>query len=80
MPYKCLVQLRGCTDLEKIAEKFGGKVLFTKDGIDVYFEDVNDARRYLSRIRKIAKVKVKMSMKHPKIFFYSVKCYEDEVG
>ncbi|MCS7121011.1 MAG: hypothetical protein NZ895_00180 [Archaeoglobaceae archaeon] len=77
--YPCLVQLRSCKNLEKFAEKFGGKIVSVeKGGVDVYFEDVNDARRYISRIKKFAKVRIKMSIKQPKIFFYSVRCLDED--
>jgi len=33
-------------------------------GIDVYFEDVNTARRFLSKIKKIVKVDIKSSTRY----------------
>ena len=89
MKHPCLVQLRGCDDeVVKLAEKFGGKVEVSKHGSDVYFEDVNDARKFISRLGKLRRVKTKMSTSYAGLrrgrvrvlFVYSVRCDEVESG
>ncbi len=52
-----------------------------KEGVDIYFSDVNDARKALSKIKKLGEVSIKMSTKYAglrrgrvRVFFvYSLK-------
>ncbi|MET1123737.1 MAG: hypothetical protein ABWW66_00545 [Archaeoglobaceae archaeon] len=85
LKHPCVVQLRGCEELAKLAEKFGGKI-DRSEGVDVYFEDVNDARRFISRIKKLGKFRVKLSSSYAGVrggrvrvlFVYSVRRDEDQ--
>jgi NMD protein affecting ribosome stability and mRNA decay len=40
------------------------EILKTKHGIDIYFSDVNDARRYISMIKRLQNFQIKMSTKY----------------
>ncbi len=66
MKHPALLQFRG--DISKVrghVRKLNGvEVVENKYGMDVYFEDVNDARRFLSRIRKIVRAEIKSSTKY----------------
>ncbi len=87
MKHPCVIQLRNCelkTAL-RLAEKFGGSFEKVEGGADVYFEDVNDARKYLSKLRKLMRFRTKMSTSYAGLrrgrvrvlFVYSVRCDED---
>jgi len=62
---------------KKFAIDYGGEF----EGLDVYFSDVNDARKFISKLRKVFKFKIKMSTEYigmvrrkKKIFFvYSLR-------
>ncbi|MBE8540276.1 hypothetical protein ICJ57_09165 [Geoglobus acetivorans] len=64
--HPALIQLRGnVKKLEKFIEKLEGvEIVENKYGVDIYFEDVNDARQAISKIKKLAKVKIKSSTKY----------------
>ncbi len=67
--HPCKIQIR---DLEvrkleiakNIASKMGAEIEQVKNGLDIYFEDVNDARLFISRLKKSARFKTKMSTKY----------------
>lgn len=57
------VQLRGF-DREEISEilKLGEfEVVHSEDGLDLFFEDVNEARRFISKVKKRFRVSSRMS-------------------
>lgn len=60
------IQLRGFTDeeilkiLEK-AEEFEKEVFRMKNGIDLFFEDVEIARRFISKLKRDFRFEIKMS-------------------
>lgn len=58
------IQLRGFSeeDLEKIYEKvLNGEIIKTRDGIDVFFQSVEDARLFISKIKRLHKIEIKFS-------------------
>lgn len=60
------IQLRGFDDFEiskliKKAEEFKFEVIKTKFGVDIFFESVDDARMFISKIQKEFRVEKKMS-------------------
>ncbi len=67
--HPCKVQLRdfdaeSAEVARKIAMKFDPEVMDGKYGMDLYFRDVNDARRFISKLRKSLRFKkfnIKMS-------------------
>ncbi len=69
MKHPTILQIRGSIDDEKVerilrvVEKFGDEfeVERTKDGVDVYFSDVNVARNVISKLNRIFDADVKMS-------------------
>ncbi|MFN3384903.1 MAG: NMD3-related protein [Archaeoglobaceae archaeon] len=77
------VQLRGFDSEEisailKLSEK--AKVIRSKDGIDLFFENVEDARLFISKLKRKFKIKSRMSTeslgfnsKARYLFVYSVK-------
>ncbi len=66
MKHPAVIQLRGnYKRAEKIIEKLENvEVVREKFGIDVYFEDVNDARLLISRIKKLFDVEIKSGTKY----------------
>ena len=69
LAHPCKVQLRSFNYDElklarKIAEKFKISVEEGKTGLDIYFEDVNEARRYISKLKKILNFILKMSTEY----------------
>ncbi len=78
MTHPCKVQLRDFSikDVEiakKIAKDFGAEI----EGLDLYFDDVNTARIFISKLKKFSKFKVKMSTeyigKKKILFVYSLR-------
>ncbi len=64
MRYPSLVQIRGKVDgetVKSLAAKFEGLIEISEDGIDVFFDDVNKARMFLSRLKRIVRGEVRMS-------------------
>lgn len=58
MKHPAIVQVR--TEIEKaleIAKKFVTEVERREDGVDIYFEDVNEARRFISVFKRATKRK-----------------------
>ncbi|WP_456328077.1 NMD3-related protein [Archaeoglobus sp.] len=43
--------------------KFNAEIERVKNGVDIYFEDVNDARRFISVLKKLSNFEVKFSTK-----------------
>ncbi len=66
MKHPAVIQLRGnYKRAEMIIEKLENvEVVREKFGIDVYFEDVNDARLLISRIKKLFDVEIKSGTKY----------------
>ncbi len=67
MMHPCIVQLRGFEDLEdifSIARKYNATFEDVGSGIDMYFEDVNEARRFISVLKKLRRFEVKFSTKY----------------
>lgn len=77
------VQLRGF-DKEEISEILKlvreSEIISSKNGLDIFFEDVNDARFFISKLKKKFKVSSKMSTESlgfksraRRLFVYSVR-------
>ena len=72
MKHPTILQIRGNLDegklneILKIVERFGEEfeVERAKDGLDIYFSDVNVARNVISKLKKMFKAEVKMSTKY----------------
>jgi len=67
--HPCIVQVRDVQQdkidmLEKMALKRSAEVERTKNGLDIYFEDVNEARKFISSLKKSMKFRIKMSTKY----------------
>jgi len=64
--HPALIQLRGnISGIEEMVEKFEGiSVIRNKHGLDVYFEDVNSARRFISKLKRSKKFRIKSSTKY----------------
>jgi len=67
-----ILQIRGRLDenrlneILKIVERFGEEfeVERARNGLDIYFSDVNVARNVISKLKKMFKAEVKMSTKY----------------
>ena len=57
------VQLRGFDEIEieNVLKAANAEVLKVKEGVDLYFSDVNDARFFISKLKRLFRVKIKMS-------------------
>lgn len=60
------IQLRGFDELEvskvlKRAEEFKAEILRTEHGFDLFFEDVENARLFISKLQKDLRFEKKMS-------------------
>lgn len=57
------VQLRGFDEkeVEGMLKAVDAEIVKVKDGIDLYFADVNDARLFISKLKRLFSLKVKMS-------------------
>ncbi len=66
MKHPALIQFRGNVEgIDRMIEKLDEvEVVRNKYGIDVYFEDVNTARRFLSKVKKLRPAIVKSSTKY----------------
>ena len=66
MKHPAVIQLRGnYKKIERILERLENvEIVREKHGIDVYFEDVNDARMLISKIKKLFNVEVKSGTKY----------------
>lgn len=59
MKHPAVVQVRLEVDKAlEIAKKFVTEVEETKNGVDIYFEDVNDARKFISMFKRVTKKKI----------------------
>lgn len=63
------IQLRGFSESEisrvlKMAEKFESQIFKTEHGVDLFFEDVQNARRFISRLKKEFQVAKRMSIEN----------------
>jgi len=86
--HPALLQFRGNTSKVKkhINKLRGVEIEENRYGIDVYFEDVNDARAFLSKIKKVIKADVKSSTKYAGLrkgrvrwfFTYSVRIRDED--
>ncbi len=87
MKHPAVVQVR--TEVEKaldVAKKFETEIERVKGGVDIYFEDVNDARRFISIFKRVVgkKISVKSSTSYAGLrkgrvrylFTYSLKEHE----
>ncbi len=68
MMHPCIVQIRDANGevLErsvKLARKFVTEIEWIKNGIDIYFEDVRDARKFISTLKRLSRFDVKFSTK-----------------
>jgi len=85
--HPCIVQLRGIRPeklelVGKFASRTKAEIELHEKGIDIYFEDVNEARTFISRLKKLMNFRVKMSTKYAGIrgsrvrvlFVYSLRC------
>ncbi len=68
MMHPCIVQIRNADGevLErsvKLARKFVTEIEWIKNGIDIYFEDVRDARKFISTLKRLSRFDVKFSTK-----------------
>ncbi len=69
MKHPAILQLRGkysdiFEEILSIGKNYECWVDRKKEGIDIYFSDVNEARKVISKIKKIKKAKLKMSTKY----------------
>ena len=67
--HPAIIQLRGNANLNqihKIIEKTCEEFVFekVKEGTNIYISDVNEARRAISKIKKLANVEIKTSTKY----------------
>ncbi len=67
--HPCIIQIRDITPekleiVRNMALKRDAEVESSKNGIDIYFEDVNEARKFISKLRKSMKFRIKMSTKY----------------
>lgn len=85
--HPCLVQIRGVNEelmnrVTSLASKFKVELDWLRNGVDIYFEDVNDARKFISTLKKFSKFDLKMSTKYAGLrrgrvrvlFVYSLRC------
>ena len=68
MMHPCIVQIRDANGevLERsvrLARKFVTEIDRIKNGIDVYFEDVREARKFISTLKRLSRFDVKFSTK-----------------
>ena len=68
MMHPCIVQIRDANGevLErsvKLARKFVTEIDRIKNGIDIYFEDVREARKFISTLKRLSRFDVKFSTK-----------------
>lgn len=67
--HPCIIQIRDMQPekieiVKNMALKRNAKVESSKYGLDIYFEDVNEARKLISKIKKSMKFRIKMSTKY----------------
>jgi len=67
--HPCIVQVRDVQHdkietVKKMALKRNAEVERVKNGLDIYFEDVNEARKFISKLKKSMKFRIKMSTKY----------------
>ncbi len=68
MKHPCIVQIRDVdenvlTDIISKAKKFNVVVNHVKNGTDIYFENVNEARKFISTLKKLSDFNIKFSTK-----------------
>ncbi len=68
MMHPCIVQIRDVNEslinrAVSIAKKFNTEIDRLKNGVDVYFEDVNNARKFISILKKFSNFDIKFSTK-----------------
>ncbi len=66
MKHPALLQFRGNVSkvMNHINKLENVEIEKNRYGVDVYFEDVNTARRFLSKIRKIVRADIKSSTRY----------------
>jgi len=67
--HPCIVQVRDIKSekieiVRNMALKRNAEIEDSKNGLDIYFEDVNEARKFISKLRKSMRFKIKMSTKY----------------
>jgi len=67
--HPCIIQVREVQPekieiVRNMALKRNAKVESSKHGLDIYFEDVNEARKLISKLRKAMKFRIKMSTRY----------------
>ncbi|WP_330999837.1 NMD3-related protein [Archaeoglobus neptunius] len=69
MNHPCIIQVRDVKPekikiVKTMALKTNAKIESSRYGLDIYFEDVNEARKLISKLRKTMKFRIKMSTKY----------------
>lgn len=93
LKHPALIQFRGDFDrkmVEVILSRQTGnyEIETSEHGLDVYFEDVNDARFFISKLKKNMKFRQKLSVNYAglrngrvrKFFVYSLRFYDEAGG
>ena len=67
--HPCIIQVRDVKRekmeiVRNMALKRNAEIEDSKNGLDIYFEDVNEARKFISKLRKSMRFKIKMSTKY----------------
>jgi len=67
--HPCIIQVRDMKRekmeiVRNMALKRNAEIEDSKNGLDIYFEDVNEARKFISKLRKSMRFKIKMSTKY----------------
>lgn len=67
--HPCIIQIREMQPekieiVKNMALKMYARVESSKYGLDIYFEDVNEARKLISKIRNSMEFRIKMSTKY----------------
>lgn len=67
--HPCIVQVRDIKSekieiVRNMALKRNAEIEDSKNGLDIYFEDVNEARKFISKLRKSMRFRIKMSTKY----------------
>ncbi|WP_456468813.1 NMD3-related protein [Archaeoglobus sp.] len=67
--HPCIIQVRDVKRekmeiVKNMALKRNAEIEDSKNGLDIYFEDVNEARKFISKLRKSMRFKIKMSTKY----------------
>ncbi len=93
LKHPALIQFRGRFDRKRVEDMLSRQagnyeVELSEHGLDVYFEDVNDARFFISRLKKNMRFRQKLSVNYAglrkgrvrKFFVYSLRFYDEAGG